>query len=165
MTQEERREALALYNSAYELLTAALAEMPREMWQYRPAPGKWSVHEVVVHITDSEANSFIRCRRIIAEPGANVIAYDENAWAVGLDYHNQSTDDALELFRLLRAASARLIADLPDHVWEQTTMHPEIGVMTLDDWLRMYADHIPVHIAQMRRNLNSYELRIANEER
>jgi len=39
------------------------------MWQYRPAPDRWTIHEIVVHIADSEANSYIRCRRCLAEKG------------------------------------------------------------------------------------------------
>ena len=46
---------------------------------------------IVVHITDSEANSYIRCRRFMAEP-AKLMAYDEKAWATSLHYHDQVTE-------------------------------------------------------------------------
>ena len=153
---EIRRHKLDSYARAYELLTEALAEVPREMWQYRPAPGKWTVHEVVIHVADSEANSFIRCRRAIAEPGSAVIAYDENKWAEALDYHNRDIDAALELFRVLRATTYELIRALPESVWANTIEHPENGTMTLDDWLDTYEAHVPVHIAQIRRNLAAW---------
>jgi hypothetical protein len=65
------------YGAAYEKLTAALPQFPREMWQYRAAPNGWTIHEIIVHIADSEANSYARCRRFIAEPGSTVMAYDE----------------------------------------------------------------------------------------
>lgn len=150
---------IAEYGDAHRLLVEALPEFPAEMWQWRPAPGKWSIHEIIIHITDSEANSYIRCRRFIAEPGTQVMAYDENRWANELDYHKQSTDDALALFALLRSTSYDLIRDLPEDVWARTIEHPENGTMTMDDWLRVYRDHIPVHIAQMRRNLAAWNAR------
>ena len=84
---------------AYEKLIAALPHFPREMWQYRPAPDRWTIHEIIVHIADSEANSYVRCRRFIAEPGSTVMAYDEMAWAQRLNYHAQSPEAALELFK------------------------------------------------------------------
>src|SRR5687768_5591603 len=110
----ERQRKLYTYEHAYGELREALQRFPREMWQFRPRPDGWTIHETIVHITDSEANSFVRCRRLIAEPGSSVMAYDENVWARGLDYHAQSTDDALELFRWLRHSSHALVAGQPE---------------------------------------------------
>jgi hypothetical protein len=45
-----------------------------------------------------------------------------------------------------------LIKDLPEHVWAQAIDHPEQGIITLDDVLVTYANHIPDHIQQMRDN-------------
>ena len=86
------------------------------MWQFRDSHGCWSIHEHVVHIADSEANSYIRCRRFIAEPGESLAGYDENQWATALDYHKQDTEGALELFRLLRLKSDTLIKTLSERV-------------------------------------------------
>ena len=43
-----------------------VAETPREMWQFRPAPGAWSVHEIIVHLADSELNAYARVRKALA---------------------------------------------------------------------------------------------------
>jgi DinB superfamily len=150
MTPAERHSKIALYQQADELLTRALNQFPKEMWQYKPGPDRWSIHEIIVHIADSEANSYIRCRRFIAETGKTVMAYDENRWADLLNYHGQSPEDALELFRLLRRMSHRLIKDLPEAVWSNTVDHPENGIMTMDDWLSVYTNHVPEHIQQMQ---------------
>jgi hypothetical protein len=64
MTPAERHSKIALYQEADELLTSALNQFPKEMWQYKPGPDRWSLHEIIVHIADSEANSYIRCRSI-----------------------------------------------------------------------------------------------------
>lgn len=150
-TPDERRQKLAAYGRAYEDLTAALREFPRAMWDYRAAHDPWSIHELLVHLTDSEANSYARCRRFIAEPGSTVMAYDEMQWSRALDYQAQNPDDALELFRWLRNNSYNLIRALPEAVWARTVEHPENGTMTMDDWLDVYTRHIPEHVEQMRR--------------
>ena len=120
------------------------------MWQYRPAEDMWTIHEIVVHISDSEANSYVRCRRFIAEPGLAVTAYDEGQWAKALEYQSRSPETALELFRWLRQSSYDLIRSLPEETWANQVYHPEQGLITLDDWLNTYEAHIPDHIAQMR---------------
>jgi hypothetical protein len=150
MTPEERNDKIQSYGTAYQRLLSALEDFPPEMWQFRPAPERWTIHEIVVHIADSEANSYVRCRRILAEPGSTVLGYDEEKWARTLAYHDQSTDDALELFKWLRHKSYTLIRDLPATVWSNTVNHTEIGIMTMDDWLDIYERHIPEHIEQMQ---------------
>ena len=152
MNPEERAKKIETYGAAYPLLVSALERFPREMWQYRPAPDRWTIHEIVVHIADSEANSYIRCRRFLAEPGSTVLGYDEDRWARELHYHDQSIDDALVLFHWLRHKTYTLIKNLPEAVWSNTVKHTESGVMTLDDWLDTYERHVPEHIEQMQAN-------------
>src|SRR5215510_12756135 len=96
LDKSERQQKIESYGNAYQQLVEAIREFPAEMWQFRPAPDRWTIHETLVHITDSEANSFVRCRKAIAEPGTAVVGYDEPVWAKALDYHTQSADDALE---------------------------------------------------------------------
>ncbi|MCH7802062.1 MAG: DinB family protein [Chloroflexi bacterium] len=84
------------------------------------------------------------------------MAYDENAWASSLDYHSQSTDEALELFRWLRQRSYDLIKSLPDETWANTAYHPENGNMTLDDWLGVYESHVPEHLQHMQENYDAW---------
>jgi hypothetical protein len=148
MDAEERQALIESYGRAHETLDAALARFPQEMWQWRPADG-WSIHEIIVHVTDSEANSFARCRRFIAEPEQELMAYDEAVWAKALDYHSQSTELAVELFRWLRRASYELVRGLPEATWANRAYHPESGWMTMDDWLVTYERHVRVHVEQM----------------
>jgi hypothetical protein len=156
MTIEERSKKIQSYGAAYPLLVSALERYPREMWQFRPAPDRWTIHEILVHIADSEANSYIRCRRLLAEPGSAVLGYDEKKWASDLHYHDQSVEDALELFKRLRQKSNTLIQDLPEPVWANTVDHSESGWITLDDWLTTYERHIPEHIEQMQSNYEDW---------
>lgn len=152
-----RKERIESYSKAYDKLIDALKEFPKEMWHYKPAPNKWSVHEIIIHITDSEAHSFCRARKFIVEPGSTVMVYDQDAWAIKLDYSQQSTDEALELFKLLRRNTYNVIKNLPEETWNNHITHPENGRMSMDDWLVMYDDHIPVHIRQMKRNLADWQ--------
>ena len=150
MTTEERSKRIESYGAAHPRLIAALERFPRTMWQFRPAPDRWTIHEIIVHITDSEASSYIRCRRFLAEPGSAVLGYDESKWARALRYHDQNADDALALFKWLRHNSYRLVKDLPAAAWSNTVIHSENGEMTMDDWLDTYDRHVTDHINQMQ---------------
>jgi uncharacterized damage-inducible protein DinB len=150
MNPQERKQRIEAYGVAHQELAAALERFPREMWQFRPASDQWTIHEIIVHIADSEANRYIRCRRFLAEPGSSILGYDEGTWARELMYHSQSSEDALQLFKWLRHSSYMLIRDSPEAAWSNTAVHSGSGPMTLDDWLGVYARHIPDHIEQMQ---------------
>ncbi len=154
ITTEERSRLIESYGQAHQKISDCLKDIPAHMWQWKPAPHKWSIHENIIHLADSEANSYIRCRRFVAEPGSTVMAYNQDEWAIKLNYHSQSTHDALELFRLLRKMSYDLIKTLPDSVWNNTIEHPENGTMTFSDWLRIYENH--THIGQMQRTYQAW---------
>src|SRR5438270_13740441 len=88
---------LQRYAEGHRELLDTLQRLPRSMCHFRPAAGEWTIHEIVMHITDSESNSYIRVRSAIAEPGKRSMAYDEPACARALCYDQQATEDALEL--------------------------------------------------------------------
>ena len=156
MEPQLRKQKLESYRSAVERLDDVLKKLPTEMWHFRDEHGCWSIHEHIVHMADSEANSYIRCRRFIAEPGESLMAYDENRWAAALDYHSMDTEGAVELLRVLRRQTYDLIRNLPESAWSNTCFHPENGDMTLDDWLDVYERHVPEHISYMQENFEEW---------
>ena len=156
MTPETRALKIESYGAAYETLVAGLKAFPREMWDFRDEHGCWSIREHLVHIADSEANSYVRCRRFIAEPGQPLMAYDENGWAATLGYADHDPADAIELFRLLRRQTYALIKSLPESAWANTCYHPENGDMTLNDWLAVYEAHVPEHLSYMQDNYDAW---------
>ncbi len=153
MTSQERHDRLTSYAKAPELLRDALKKFPRDMWNFKPDPNRWSIHEIVVHLTDSEANCYVRCRRFVAEPGTSVMAYDQDKWAEKLNYHAQNLEDALTLFGLLRKSNAAVLKSASREAWETHTIeHPEAGTMSMDRFLEIYERHTLGHIRQMEDN-------------
>jgi uncharacterized damage-inducible protein DinB len=154
---DERAANLTEYGAGFAKLEAALAETPREMWQFRPAPGEWSVHEIIVHLADSELNAYARVRKALVEPGSTIFGYDQDGWAKTLDYHRRDVGDALQLLRLVRKMTHELLAGEPADVWSRSFFHPEMNrQITLDEWVIMYAGHIPAHIEQIRANVAAW---------
>jgi DinB family protein len=153
MDKPERELKIELYGRGYDLLMEALKDVPREMWKFKPEPKEWSVHEVLVHLADSESNAALRARKLIVEPGGTLMGYDQDQWAVELDYHDQSYEHALEIVRLVRKTTYTLLKKQPDAVFEHSVKHPEYDEpYTFDQWLDIYSAHIPGHIEQIRNN-------------
>ena len=102
MNKKERDEKIELYGNGYELLMQTLKDIPQEMRKFKPEPKEWSVHEILVHLADSESNAALRARKLIVEPGGLLMGYDQDKWAVELNYHDQSWEDALETVKFVR---------------------------------------------------------------
>lgn len=149
--RDERRQKLESFGRAPVLLSNALRQFPKKMWLYKSTPDRWSIHEIILHLADNEATSYIRCRRFIAEPGSPVLAFDSARWAGALGYFHQSTREALEIIRRLRRTTYQLLFSLPEPVWLHTVEHPQEGQLTLEDWLERQERHVPHHIEQMKQ--------------
>lgn len=153
MDKHKRESKIELYGNGYDMLLETLKDIPREMWKFKPEPKEWSVHEVLVHLADSECNAALRARKLIVEPGGTLMGYDQDKWAIELDYHDQSTEDALETLRLVRKTTYELLKKQPDDVFEHTAKHPEYDEpYTFEKWLDIYSAHIPGHIEQIKNN-------------
>jgi hypothetical protein len=158
MNSEERNRKIEEYGAGYDMLAAAVAEIPREAWTLKPAADEWSVHEILVHMGDSESMAALRLRKLVVEPGTTLMAYEESKWAGALNYNDQSAEDALQIIKLARQTTYRLLKSLPATVFEHSVTHPEMSEpYTFDTWLGIYARHIPDHVDQMRRAYDAFK--------
>ena len=158
MDIKERNEKIELYGRGFGLLTTALAEVPKEAWKFKPAPTEWSVHEIIIHLADSESNAALRARKLIVEPGGVLMGYDQDKWANELNYHDQNVDDALETVRLVRKTTYELLKKQPDEVFTHVAKHPEYKEpYTFEMWIDLYSGHIPAHIEQIGNNVKLWK--------
>ena len=157
MTPAERESCIKRYEEGPALLAAALADTPREALQWRPAPGKWSVHEVIVHCADSETNSHMRIRYLVAENSPTIVGYDQDRWAAAMDYHAHPLAPAMAAVTAVRANTVPLLRRMSEQDWAQMGRHTESGAYGAEDWLKTYAEHLEVHTRQIRRNLEAWK--------
>jgi hypothetical protein len=124
----------------------------------RHVEGGWSARQVLHHIADSEAQSYARLRRLIAEPLGSVIqGYDEAAWAESeqLGYKVLPVTHSLDVFKAVRLASLDVLARLRDADLERYGEHSESGRYTLAMWLDIYTQHPRAHAAHLVEAVNA----------
>jgi len=115
----------------------------------------WSSRQVIHHCADSEAQSYARLRRLVAEPNPVIQGYDENLWAkdVTLGYTDLPIENSLAVFAAVRAASLDIIRRLKPEQLELTGTHTEAGEYSLKRWLETYTRHANNHADQIKQNL------------
>jgi len=127
ITPEELDRLIQRYAEGPAKLRAALAGAPPEAMQWRPAPGEFSVHEIVCHCADSETNAAARIRYLVAEEKPVILGYDPDNWAAAFDYHSHPLEAALAAVDAVRANTVPLLRRLPDAAWDKVATHTESG--------------------------------------
>lgn len=159
MTPAERNDCIRRYAEGPTLLTEALAAVPEAALQWRPAPGKWSVHEIIVHCADSETNSHMRIRYLIGESSPTIVGYDQDRWATAMDYHAHPIEPAMATVTAVRANTVPLLRRLTPEHWERRGKHSESGTYGVEEWLEIYAEHLEIHVRQIARVLEAWKAR------
>jgi hypothetical protein len=115
----------------------------------------WSSRQVIHHCADSEAQSYARLRRLVAEPNPVIQGYDENLWAQDstLGYTELPIENSLAVFTAVRAASLDIIRRLKPEQLELAGIHTEAGEYSLKRWLETYTRHANNHAEQIKQNL------------
>jgi hypothetical protein len=119
----------------------------------RPAPGKWSIAEIVAHIADTELVGGYRIRAILGAPGTPIQGFDQDAWVTALHYDKRDPHKSFEQFCALRAANLALLKTLTPEQWEHYGMHSERGKESVAHIARMFAGHDINHLVQIERIL------------
>lgn len=153
----EISELLERLRRGAELVAVATTGAAGSELDYVPGPGKWSVRQITCHLADSELVGAIRIRRLIAEENPTLMAFNQDAWASGLDYTRRKISHAIEGFRRTRAETYELLKDLPESAFERTGTHSERGPVTLLDVVRGFANHAENHAAQIRETRKLYK--------
>jgi hypothetical protein len=84
---------------------------------YRYAPGKWSINEVVGHITDTERIFAYRLLRIARNDATPLPAFEQNDYVAAGDFNRRTLADLLSEFESVRHSSMRLVRGLPGEAW------------------------------------------------
>jgi hypothetical protein len=158
-TTAERAAMIERYAHGPTLLKRALAKVPADALKWKPAAGKWSAHEIVVHCADSETNAHMRLRYLIAAPDPIIVGYDQDQWALAFDYHAHPLEPALATVEAVRANTLPLLKRMTDRDWQKTGRHTESGRYATEDWLAIYAEHLEKHSRQIERNIAEWKSR------
>ena len=146
---EEYEKATAIFLETVRLIT------PDNLDQTDSAG--WNPRQIVHHLADSESQSAARLRRILAEPGTQILGYDEGAWAecAALGYRTLPIENSLAVYRASRAASLEVLKNLQESDLSKFAIHSERGNFTLENWLAVYSRHPIDHANQLREAIGA----------
>jgi len=162
-TGEQYKARLASYVAGkdpiemQQKMAGALARLikgvPDTKLKVAPAPGKWTVTEILMHLAEDELASTWRYRQMLEHDGPELAGFDQDLWARLSNYASWQPAEALTMLRLLREANLRMFAQLTPEQWQRHGIHAERGKLTVRDLCRHMAAHDVNHLEQIRKIL------------
>ncbi len=148
MVAEKKLPCLDLLEATPGILRGLMSELTDEDARWKPAPDRFSVAEVLAHLSHSEGHCYrMRVDRFLAETRPAFEADDAQMY---LDlYRNADPEDAFHRFEEQRKTNVAYLRDLPSEAGRRVALHQEAGEITLNQMLHEWALHDIGHIRQI----------------
>jgi uncharacterized damage-inducible protein DinB len=145
------RDALEVLDETPAKLARLVDGLATDVLTRRPAPGKWSVAEILAHLADTEMVLGFRVRLMLGHAGVPIQAFDQDVWATLGHYDQIPARESLERISVNRRANVRLLRSLSPEQLEHHGVHTERGRETVLHTIKIWAGHDLNHRAQVKR--------------
>jgi DinB superfamily len=149
LTDEQRQRLVDQIEATPAKLRAAVEGLSPQQLDTPYRPGGWTVRQVVHHLPDSHLNSYMRFRLALTEDEPTIKPYYEDRWAALDDARHAPIDISLALLEALHRRWVLLLRSLNAQDFARTFVHPELGVVSLEKNVSLYAWHGRHHVAHI----------------
>jgi hypothetical protein len=149
LTDDQRRACFDKIEETPARMRAAVAGLTEEQLDFPYRPGGWTVRQVVHHVPESHMTSYLRFKLAVTENEPTIKPYDEDSWAKLDDAHQAPIELSLDLLESLHKRWMWFLRTLKPLDYQRTFRHPEIGIVSLDKNIALYAWHGPHHVAHI----------------
>jgi uncharacterized damage-inducible protein DinB len=147
-------DPLKIQSATPKKLERFVSRGPGSKLRKQPAPGKWSVAEILAHMADTELVFGYRIRTILGAPGTPIQAFDQDKWAQAMSYGKSDPRKSLERFAAFRKANLDLLKSLSPAQRKYHGMHSERGEESIETIARLCAGHDINHLRQIEKILS-----------
>lgn len=148
-TPEQRQQLLSSIEQAPDRLRAAVKGLSEQQLDTPYRPDGWTVRQVAHHVPDSHLNAYIRFKLALTEEEPTIKPYAEDRWAQLADTRDTPVEVSLAMLDSLHDRWVRLLRSLQPEDWKKTFRHPELGLVSLEKNLSLYAWHGRHHVAHI----------------
>lgn len=141
---------LAHIRATPNLLYSLLTGVTEQEADWKPAPDRWSIAEVVAHLCHVEEHVFsVRIPRMLAEDNPSLDGYDPDKYASSGTYQEGNVAASLSELAERRAANLSLLESAAAESLDRTAVHGVLGQINLREHLNEWAIHDLGHIKQI----------------
>ncbi|HET8825947.1 MAG TPA: DinB family protein [Terriglobales bacterium] len=142
-------DALPLIEQQLDTVVSLCSSISEEKSSYRYAPEKWSIRQVLNHVTDTERAFAFRALWFARGFPAPLPSYDQDVAAAGAEADGIAWADHIEEFRRVRLATISLFRNLPQDAWMHTGIASD-NRFTVRAMAFITAGHVEHHLKILR---------------
>lgn len=146
------QEIISALENNLPVFNAMLKNNPDAMQQWKPAPDKWCLLEMVCHLRDEETDDFrARLNHVLTTPALPMPAIDPVALVTERKYMEQNYDVVLAEFASERNKSLAWLRSLSSPDYTQAYIHPKFGALSGKLFLSNWLAHDYLHMRQITK--------------
>jgi hypothetical protein len=150
-TEEQKQKYINDIEQAPANLRAAVKGLSDQQLDTPYRPDGWTLRQVAHHVPDSHLNAYVRFKLALTEDAPTIKPYAEDLWAQLADTQTTPVEVSLTLLDSLHTRWVRLLRSLKVEDWRRTFRHPQLGEVSLEKNLVLYAWHGRHHVAHITR--------------
>jgi DinB superfamily len=144
------REVLTILASTPGKISREIATLSPRQMRPRPAPGKWSVQEILAHLDDvEELGMRARIAAMIEQDEPVLLRFDQEQRAIQLHYNRKDPQRSLEHFACQRQANVKWLRTLRPAQLKRKGHHQAVGEITAGEMIHEWAFHDLGHLKQI----------------
>jgi hypothetical protein len=148
-TKDQRHKLMDDIAAAPANLRAAVKSLSEQQLDTPYRTDGWTVRQVAHHLPDSHLNAYVRFKLALTEEEPMIKPYAEDRWAQLADTQTTPVEVSLQLLDSLHDRWVRLLRSLETEHWKRSFRHPELGLVSLEKNLAIYAWHGRHHVAHI----------------
>lgn len=149
LTEGERRDRIDTLRSLPSRLRGAVDGLSDFQLDTPYRDGGWTVRQLVHHVADSHVNAYVRFKLAATEEHPTVKPYDEKRWTETAEARRLPLAPSLAILEGLHARWCAHLDELGPRDFARTLRHPDLGDVTVDFLLELYAWHGAHHTAHV----------------
>lgn len=111
------QDILSLLSAQFKETNAAISTLTEEQSEFRYAPGKWSVREMLGHMIDTERIMAYRALRFARNDKTPIEGFEQDDYVRHGPFHQCRLPDLLEEFGYVRNATVCMFRSLTEEAW------------------------------------------------
>lgn len=128
---------------------AAVESLSQEELDTPYREGGWTIRQVAHHVPDSHLQGYVRFKLAMTESNPTIKTYNQVAWGESADARSAQVKPSMDLLESLHDRWVFFLRSLSEEDFDRTYRHPDLGQVSLETTIQLYAWHGKHHLAHV----------------
>jgi hypothetical protein len=141
---------IARIRASARAVEQAVSRVASDKLDFSPAPGEWTVRQVLLHTRDVAMLAYgLRIRRCLIEQEPQFVSYEEEPFHQAFPFADETAEGLAQALVAEHNAVAALLSGLPDDAWQRSGRGPDGNMRSIEFYASRFVAHAEEHAQQI----------------